>query len=195
MPKPADDASTDIDKSFAVFKKALESCCAELHKKDPKFPDKITVVISPNRKSSFRTPKQQAAEIITNNSQVCWGAHMSDKARHVLLKIDGKGYSGLKEAKPLKDHVKEFKEGWTRAMAKAGVLNHKGKAGWGEGDEFHLELPDGKIARTSERAGVCMEEYVKMTRKDGKKQNATFEKSNKAWIDKIIARLKLPAAK
>lgn len=211
-----DDASTDIDAKVTIFIRELEKASAKLHfdtdivhsqwkrsheaagtkakkRNEPKvFPKSVTLKISPNKNARTRTPRQQANSVVKGGSWVCWGAHMSDKARHVILIVDGKPYYGLGKCVPIKPFRKVFEAVWSKAMKAAGVLNFKGEAGYRGGDEFHLELPDAKISKTSDRAKKCMEEYVRQTRKQGKSKNKKFEKSYKKLIEKTEKALKIP---
>ena len=58
--------------------------------KKPADPPEVTFVFDPSKATKCRTPAEQAQEVVENQSWVCWGAHMADKARHVLMKADGK---------------------------------------------------------------------------------------------------------
>lgn len=60
-------------------------------------------------------------------------------------------------------------------MRKHGLKNFKGGDGWAPGDEFHLELSDSKMSKADERVGTCLDEYARLTRKEGKSKNATFD--------------------
>jgi hypothetical protein len=134
----------------------------------------VTFSLSQNKQSKSRTPAEQAQEVAKGKSWVCWGAHMADKARHVLMKVDGK--VSWDAAKALGEDFKTFKDKWGQVMKKYGLKNFKGGDGWGAGDEFHLELADSKMSRTDDRALACLDEYARLTREKGQKQNAKFEK-------------------
>ena len=100
---------------------------------------------------------------------------MSDRARHVIMKINAK--VEFEPAKSLgKDDFDAFKKVWTKVMKNNALKNHKGSDGWGDGDGFHLELEASKIKKADERAIACIEEYVRLTRDSGKK-NDKFEKT------------------
>src|SRR4030095_2870625 len=49
-----------------------------------------TCSLVPTKKSKSHTPKEQAELLVQGSTKVCWSAHMADKARHVLMKVDGK---------------------------------------------------------------------------------------------------------
>lgn len=202
MAKAADDASTDIvakvkafanemDREMEDFVKARDKEIAaaqkELEKeKDPKakkkkekelpkpFP-KVTFALDPNPATECRTPAEQAEMVVKGLSSVCWSAHMADRARHVLMKVDGRVTFDAKKA--LGDDFAEFRKTWAKVMKANGLKNHKGGDGWGEGDEFHLELDSGKIGRADERSQACFDEYARLTRAAGKNTNDAFEKT------------------
>jgi len=198
MPDPKHDASTDIEKLVISFPKDMteeaekiqETRLGSTEKEDKqqagragkeaaKVPT-VTFSLSPNTKSIFRTPAQQAAELARGPgaTMVCWGAHMSDKARHVLIKIDGgTNYKDDEKAaaKAFGEEFGTFKTKWGLVMRKYGLKNKAGGDGWAPGDPFHLELPGAKISRTSERANACLDEYARLTRVEGEKPNKPFE--------------------
>lgn len=206
------DASTDIDKRCKVFIKAFEKQCAGLHietkmiirshaaaggkrAKSKPYPEAMKAKISTNRKGHFRTPKQQAVSL-TQKSKTCWGAHMSDKARHILVKGDGGFVAGLKEVTKDKWHQELFKQAWGRAMKTAKLVNWLDKPGYGVGDEFHLQI-EGAYKRTPialKREAACVEEYLRLTRVKGKKINTDFEKKprNKKMLEKASKKTSIP---
>jgi hypothetical protein len=206
MANPKDDASTDIESLVKNFAKDMDKACADLRKarmdkakkeadkkkddkkksdKKPDDPPVVTFSLSQNPSSKSRTPAEQAAEVAAGRSWVCWGAHMADKARHVIMKADGKVTWDPK--KTMGDDFDEFKKKWAEAMKRNGLKNAKGGDGWFEGDEFHLELPDSKIDKTDQRVAACFEEYAKLTRKDGKPKNDKFEKDYAKDLEKYVA--------
>lgn len=154
-----------------------------------KFPKDITFSMSKNQASVVRTPEEQAAEVQKGKSWTCASSHMSDRARHVILKIGSKSYYGLSEAKELKSFQAEFKKAFGDAMKKAGLKNFKGVDGYASGDEFHLELPDSKLKATDSRVTACFAEYARLTRTDGKAKNDAFEKEFSDEIEKAAKKL------
>jgi hypothetical protein len=135
----------------------------------------VTFALSPTKESKSRTPKEQAELLVQGSTKVCWSAHMADKARHVLMKVDGKVSWEAKTA--FGEDFDTFKKKWGEVMKKHGLKNAGGGDGWPTWDEFHLELPDSKVSRSDERARACVEEYARLTREAGKTQNADFEKN------------------
>ena len=102
-----DDSSTEIEPLTKAFAADTTSACAALRKtrlgtlkkagdkakKDPKKPAEppvVTFVFDSNPATKGRTPTEQAEQVVAGRSWVCWGAHMADKAPHVLMKADGK---------------------------------------------------------------------------------------------------------
>jgi hypothetical protein len=190
-----DDASTDIEALVKAFTKditaeveKLRNARLEKRKKNqdiiknpaskkstPASVPVVTFDLSPAKESSSRTPAQQAKEVVEGQSWVCWGAHMSDKARHVRMKVDGKLDFNVAEA--LGEDFDAFKKKWGEVMQRYKLKNKDGKDGWPEGtDKFHLELPGSKISRSDERALSCLDEYARLTREEGKNKNARFER-------------------
>ena len=200
----ADDASTDIEKVVKAFASDISDSATKLleasadkkakakskddkkgSKKDDGKPPTIEFILNSNPATKSRTPAEQAEEIVAGKSWVCWGAHMADKARHVIMKVDGKVNWDPK--KVFDDDFPDFKKLWTSAMKSNGLVNANGGDGWHDGDSFHLELPGSKIAKADERAKACFEEYVRLTREEGKDKNDKFEsdyaKDLKPYID------------
>jgi len=133
----------------------------------------VVFTLSKAKASKVRTPAEQAQEIVEGQSWVCWSSHMSDKARHVLMKVDGEVSWDAKAA--FGEDFAAFKKTWGETMQKHGLKNHKAGEGWSPGDEFHLELPDSKLQKSDERATACLDEYARLTRKEGQSKNAKFE--------------------
>ena len=180
----------DIESKVKEFAKAMDKACADLRKarmekakkdgdkKDDKKkgdPPVVTWVLSTGAVAKVRTPEEQAEQVVANKSWTCQSAHMTDNARHVLMKVDGKVNWDPK--KTMGDDFEAFKKLWGEAMKKQGLKNYKGQDGWGAGDEFHLETPDAKLEKSDKRVQACFEEYAKLTRKDGKSKNDKFEET------------------
>ena len=194
MADPKDDDSTDIEAKVEAFAKDMTKCAETLRKaretsakgtKDEG--KKIPVVkfsMSKNKVSKSRTPAEQAKEVVGGKSYVCWSSHMADKARHVLMTVDGKASWEPKEA--FGDDFDQFTKEWGAAMKKHGLKNAEGNDGWPSWDEFHLELPESKMSTGDKRAQACLDEYAKLTRKDGKKQNKKFEDKYKKLLQPHI---------
>lgn len=148
--------------------------------------------LSDGKKANFRSPKEQADSLL-KRSPSCFSAHMTNKARHVNVAVGAGSFSaGLKGLNLSKDHQAMFKVAWVKAMKQARLHNNKGVCAWGEGDEFHLQLP-GAYKRTSvtkKLENQCMDEYLKLTREGGKAKNTTFEgkKFNKKKLERAAKR-------
>jgi hypothetical protein len=192
-----DDASTEIVRLTLSFAEDMTKACAKLRKarmeamekdgkKDEKKDEKkkatqppvVTFELEDTPITKSRTPVQQAELLAMEKPKawVCWSAHMADKARHVLMKADGK--KTWEPKKTMGEDFDAFKKKWAEAMKSNGLKNWKGLDGWGEGDAFHLEIPDGKVPYTDERAAACMVEYARLTREKGQPPNKKFEKDH-----------------
>jgi predicted transcriptional regulator YdeE len=179
-----DDAATKLAKQV---NDALIAYRADAAKKDNKKPEELPelkVKVSNLAVTKVRKPKEQAEQIVKGVSWTCSSAHMSDNARHVDLSKAGK-YVVAPSKDLTADEFKTFKDAWNAAMKANGLLNYKAKDGYDEGDAYHLELPDAKLPVSDKRVQECLEEYADMTRNDGKKKNAAFEKDStiKKWLD------------
>jgi len=189
-----DDASTDIESLVTKFATDMSKSATDLLKKgpakdgksDPKSSKPVTVKFSlgASKNSKSRTPAEQAADVAAGTSWACWGAHMADKARDMIMKVDGKVSWDPK--KVFGQDFAEFKKEWAAAMKNYGLKNYKGQDGWGHGDEFHLELPNAKIAKTDERVKACLQEYIRLTHEGGKPKNTKFEETNRALLKPYI---------
>lgn len=193
--------ATDIS---ARLKKKRDSKLAELKKKsatkggaakgdkkaaaaDPeKAVTKVVFEYSSSKGSIKRSPIDQAESVSKGKSWTCAGAHVADKARHVKMRLTEPGKStktswAIDKAFGNKDHhfmtLTDFKSAWASAMKKQGLENYKGKDGYGDGDGFHLELPDAKIPRSHKDVQTCMDHYAKLTIMDERPHNSSFERS------------------
>ena len=195
MTSAKNDASTDIEALVKKFAIAMTIECAKLRKarssalkkKDPKSaePAEVTFALDPNAATKSRTPAEQAQQLVANRSWVAWGAHMADKARHVIMKVDGKVNWDAK--KSLGEDFEAFKKAWGATMSSHGLRNAAGKDGWFAGDAFHLELADSKMPKTDERVKACLEEYARLSRKEKKGRNEKFEKDYARLLEPYIA--------
>ena len=196
MAQPKDDASTDIEALTKAFAADMTEACAGLRKarlaaakkaadaakKDPKKkdakkpadPPEVSFALDPNPATKGRTPAEQAEQVVAGRSWVAWGAHMADKARHVVMKAEGKVTWDAK--KTMADDFDAFKKKWADAMKGRGLKNARGGEGWFDGDAFHLEMADSKIAKTDDRVKACLEEYARLSREEKKGKNEKFEK-------------------
>jgi hypothetical protein len=181
-----DDASTDIEKRTKSFMADMTKACAKLREarlvaneseksgdKKSADPPVITFAFDPNQVTKFRTPAEQARELVDGNTDVCWSSHMADKARHVIMKADGK--LTWKPKPTMGKDFDAFKKAWATAMRSNGLKNAKGTDGWYDRDAFHFELPASKLRKSDERAKACLQEYVRLTREAGEEKNETFE--------------------
>jgi hypothetical protein len=207
MAADKDDASTDIEaltKSFAVD---MTDACAVLRKarmaqgkKDPKKDPKkaaepavVVFALDPNKATKGRTPAEQAEQVVAGRSWVCWGAHMADKARHVIMKADGKVTWKPKET--MGDDFDAFKKKWAEVMKSKGLKNAKGGDGWYDGDEFHLEMADSKLAKTDERVVACLDEYARLSRQENQGKNEKFEKDYAKLLEPYLKKYEKKADK
>ena len=179
-----DDAATKFAKQVNDALIAFRTDAAKKDNKKPEELPELKVKVSNLAVTKVRKPKEQAEQIVKGVSWTCSSAHMSDNARHVDLSKAGK-YVVAPSKDLTADEFKTFKDAWNAAMKANGLLNYKAKDGYDEGDAYHLELPDAKLPTSDKRVQECLEEYADMTRNDGKKKNAAFEKDStiKKWLD------------
>jgi hypothetical protein len=141
---------------------------------------RIDFSVSRNRSSSFRTPAEQAREVVALRSHVCWGAHMSDRARHILPSVDGRPITdGDDFEKLLGPNLSWFQALWATELRINGLLDAGGGTTWFKTsklhDQLHVELPHAKIEQANDRAKACVDEYARLRRVEGKSQNLRFE--------------------
>jgi hypothetical protein len=118
---------------------------------------------------------------------------VADKARHVIMKADGK--VTWEPQKTMGDDFDAFKKQWADAMKSQGLKNYKGADGWGAGGEFHLELSDSKMAKTDERMAACLHEYARLSCQDGEGKNEKFEKDCAKLLAPYLAKYEKKAGK
>ena len=195
-PDPEVDNTSDIDTRVAAFCTEISAEATALLKKaaaqegkgnasKPPASPKIAFAAGKAADAGFRTPEQQALEVANGASQVCWSAHMTGKARDLIMTVDGK--VRWDPATVFGKSFDDFKKAWGDAMGRHGLKNYRAGDGWSAGDEFHLELPDARIAKTDDRAKSCLTEYVRLTRSGGMHPNAKFEKTYAALLKPYIA--------
>src|SRR5262249_46569924 len=128
--------------------------------------------------NKVRTPRQQAELIVKGRSWSASSSHMTDNARHINLR---KGNKVIVDAKRelTPEEYRAFVQAWNDALRASGLRNYKNGTTYDHGVEFHLELPDTKLPFTDARVEQCLAEYARMTRDEGKKKNAKFEKERK----------------
>ena len=198
--------AADIEASVVAFAKDLTTLCEALKAKREATPPvagkpapapmpTVAFALDKGAATKVRTPEEQAAQVAAGRSWVCWGAHMADSARHVVMKVDGKVSWDPKKA--LGADWPAFQKLWAATMKKHALKNAKGGDGWFDGDGFHLELADSKMAKDDPRCKACLEEYVRLTRTGKNKPNDKFEKAYVKLLAPYVAKYekKEPAAK
>ncbi len=211
MANVKDDASTDVE---TLAKKLIDNMsdeCAKLRKarlekikkdteaatkgkdkdkkaakKEPPEPPVITFKID-KVNGAARTPAAQAALVVKGTSKVCWGAHMADKARDILMFADGK-YVRDSPRKVMGDDFEAFKKAWMSIRKGLGLKDAGGNDNWVDWDPFHVEMADSKIKMSDERVTACLDEYARLSRQENKGKNEQFEtkyaRELKSHIDK-----------
>jgi hypothetical protein len=163
----------------------------------------LSVSVSTNTAGLVRTPEEQAKEILDNQSWTCNGSHMTDAARHLLIKQGGQTTWQLKSLESnYKDAWNVLVNAWSNAMQTQDLRNHaKGRAfqPFG-GDALHIELPDSRLLDTDARVTRCLEAYAKATRLEGKAKNMRYEttdgsKYQRDWLASYDANLAKQKAK
>jgi len=210
-----DDASTDVDALAGKLIDQMTRECAALRKariektkkdadaaaksgkdekdekakkKDKPAADPAVITFRIDKVNGMsRTPAEQAALVVKGTSWVCWGAHMADKARDILMFADGK-YVTSSPDKVLGDDFDAFKKAWLSNRKGLGLKDAGGKDNWVDSDPFHVELSDAKLKDGDERIAACMDEYARLSRKEDKGRNDKFEskyaKELKPYLDK-----------
>jgi hypothetical protein len=144
---------------------------------------RVSFSVSQNHRSKFRTPEEQAVEVAKGKdaSQVCWGAHMSNMARHIIPTVDGKPlYDGGEFEKRLGSYFPAFNSLWVNELRHNGLRDAGGGCTWFNNpkfkDELHVELPNAKFGQSDHRAAACVDEYARLLKKvPGSVKNDAFE--------------------
>lgn len=180
----ADDIETVCKRMVADANAQFTKYEAEKKKKGIKSTYTMSVFLSANEASKGRSPEEQAAEVLAGRSWTCNGSHMTDSARHVAPKLNGKydddAPSKLKKAS--KDDYDKFIEVYSSAMKKQGLRNFKAGADFlpNSEDPWHMELKDSRMPDSDPRVQKCLLTYAKATREGGQKRNQSFETTNAA---------------
>ena len=136
-----------------------------------------TVTFAVNKgNTKLHSPQDKAEGLSAGRTQVCWSAHMVDKARHINTKVNGKTVNHTVKT-ALGVYHADYAKHWAAGLKTAKLRNWDNGLTWAEGDPPHVELPNSKIADfTDDLVKQCLTHYAKITRKDGKKKNTDFEK-------------------
>ena len=180
----ADDIETLCKKMVADANAQFAKYEAEKDKKGIKSTYTMSVFLSGYEKSKGRSPEEQAAEVVAGRSWTCNGSHMTDSARHVAPKLNGKYDDDAlaKLKKVSKDDCEKFIDVYGSAMKKQGLRNYKTGADFlpNSEDPWHMELKDSRMSDSDPRVQECLLVYAKATREDGKPKNEKFETTNDA---------------
>ncbi|MBL4807658.1 MAG: hypothetical protein JKY31_10265 [Rhodobacteraceae bacterium] len=172
-------SKTFVSNMNALYKKLL----ADAKKEGEEFP-KVTFALGQGSNTKLRSPEKQAEGVILKNTKVCWSAHMVDKARHVNTTVNGSlANKKSTRASLLGDHLGDYKKNWIAGLKKAKIRSAGGGLKYIDWDGPHVELPDSKPSKTDPLVLKCLDEYARLTRKSGKKKNASFEKKNKTRLE------------
>lgn len=115
---------------------------------------------------------------------------MSDKARHVEVRVNGTRTWDPRAS--LGVHFPVFVRIWSEEMRRHKLLNFRSRDGWSDKDWHHLELHAARITRSDPRAQACLAEYVRLTTIEKRPRNAAFESSYKTILAPHLERLDQP---
>jgi len=180
----ADDIETLCKKMVADANAQFAKYEQEKTKKGIKSTYTMSVFLSGYEKSKGRGPEEQASEVLAGRSWTCNGSHMTDSARHVAPKLNGKydDDAPAKLKKASKDDYDKFVEVYGSAMKKQALRNYKTGADFlpNSEDPWHMELKDSRMTDSDPRVQKCLLVYAKATRDEGKPRNEKFETTNEA---------------
>ena len=161
----------------------------------------ISIALATGKGARARTPEEQAGFVLKGTSWTCNSAHMSDAAKHVLVREGGKvvwSMSQTQQRNPAAWGV--LHKAWDDAMATEKIRNYMGGSKFANpsSDPLHLELPHSRLKDSDPRVIKALEVYAKATRLDGHRKNLSFEqvkgsKFQKNWLQNYD--LKLAATK
>jgi hypothetical protein len=107
---------------------------------------------------------------------------LTNEARHVGPKVNGKRYSEIKRFRKAVDPAdfNKFVEIYDRAMRKQKLLNYKHKMGFlpNSTDPFHVELNTPRPSEKDPAVKKCLMTYAKATREGGKRRNEKMERES-----------------
>jgi hypothetical protein len=163
----------------------------------------LTFAVSKNLSSCFRTPAEQAREVIippgksSAKSYVCWGAHMSNMARHIIPTINGNSLvDGDTLERLLGPHLQWFIAIWKQKLQESRLKDAGGGVSWYKtpkfNDQLHVELPGAKIPQSDPRAKKCVLEYVRLVNSHQGRRNQAFEGKCEPVLSTILASITVP---
>lgn len=167
----------DMNQKLAEYRKELEENSQRTQgQKQPKIPV-ITFVHNKNTSSYMRTPRQHVDSLLKNRSWTFTSRHLSNSARHILIKIDGAVNWEVDNKETWKPYdFDKIKQMWDTCMNTHTLSNYKGKSGWGSGDPLHLELPNSSPRLNHPIVRKVIQLYVEETRVNGKPKNEKLER-------------------
>jgi hypothetical protein len=152
--------------------------------------DWISVSVDIGKGGQARTGEEQAEYVLKGTSWTCNSSHMSDGAKHILIKQGTKvtWNLGTLETKQ-KGAWGTLVKAWNDAMNIHDLRNFRGGKtfDYPGADPLHMELPDSRLPDNDPRVIRCLEVYAKATRADGKAKNVQYEtikgsKFQKDWL-------------
>lgn len=122
--------------------------------------EQVNVAVSTGPGGQVRTPEEQAAYLVKGTSWTCNGSHMSDAAKHVLVRRGGQVVWKLADvASKQKDAWAVLVETWNGAMTTQDLRNFRGGKtfDYPGSDPLHMELPDSRMLDNDPRVIKCLE--------------------------------------
>jgi hypothetical protein len=177
---------------------AVNSALKE-HYKGAKTPlkDQIQISVATGKGAIARTPEEQVEFVLKKTSWTLNSAHMSDAAKHILVKVGTAVTWDLDGvAKKQKAAWAVLETTWNKSMATNDIRNYNGKANFAfpSSDPLHMELPDARLKEDDAKVIKALEIYAKATRVEGKAKNTDYEntkgsKFQKDWLKAYDAKL------
>jgi hypothetical protein len=90
-----------------------------------------------------RPPPQEAFPLVERSTEVCWSAHMADKARDIYMFANGRYVAHLDQA--MGADFNAYKRAWQDNRWRIRLSDARGKNGWVESDPLHVETRQSKL--------------------------------------------------
>lgn len=148
---------------------------------------RISISVSMGPGGKVRTPEEQASYLLKGTSWTANSSHMSDGAKHILVRQGAQVVWKLKELETKqKDAWAVLAKEWNAAMKTHDLRNYRGEKSFDYpgSDPLHMELPESRLPDNDPRVMKTLDIYAKATRLEGKSKNLAFENTKGSYAQK-----------
>jgi hypothetical protein len=191
------DPGKEAERRTQALVKAVNSALDAHYKTaKTKASQRISLSVAHGEGGIKRTPEEQAKSVWEKHSWSLNSAHMTDAAKHVLIKQGNVLTWNMQQIAQQKEAYAVLKQAWNKAMADQDLRNFGGGKDFAyqSNDPLHMELPHSRLNDNDPRVTRALEVYAKATRLEGKSKNMAYELDKgsdfqKNWLKAYDAKL------